>query len=217
MRIGQLILEWLFPTKCAFCHRLTKGREQRVCPICKKNIPYTRGAAAEQKLSYIEKCLSPLYYEGNVRESLLRYKFGGACGYCDIYADLIVKTIDERGVSCDIITWVPLSRKRLRRRGYDQARLIAERASELMGIEAVPLLKKTRNIKAQSSTGDAQARRKNVAGVYAPVDAEHIKNKRILIFDDIVTTGATLSECASVLRKYGAKSVTAATVARKRA
>ena len=102
-----------------------------------------RGAAAEQKLPHIVKCVSPFYYEGDVRQSLLRYKFGGVRAYCDIYAEFLVKTIDERAVSCDIITWVPLNAKRLRRRGYDQARLIAEETAKLMGVECVQLLTKT--------------------------------------------------------------------------
>ena len=72
MSIGGAILELLFPTKCAFCHRLTEGSEQRVCPRCIKLLPYARGAAAEQKLPHIVKCVSPFYYEGDVRQSLLR-------------------------------------------------------------------------------------------------------------------------------------------------
>ena len=179
MSIGGAILELLFPTKCAFCHRLTEGREQR--------------------------------------QSLLRYKFGGVRAYCDIYAEFLVKTIDERAVSCDIITWVPLNAKRLRRRGYDQARLIAEETAKLMGVECVQLLTKTRNIRAQSLTGGAAERKRNVSGVYSPCDAELIKGRHVLIIDDIVTTGATLAECAGVLTKCGAASVTAATLARKRA
>ena len=211
MSIGGAILELLFPTKCAFCHRLTEGREQRVCP------PYARGAAAEQKLPHIVKCVSPFYYEGDVRQSLLRYKFGGVRAYCDIYAEFLVKTIDERAVSCDIITWVPLSAKRLRKRGYDQARLIAEETAKRMGVECAQLLTKTRNIRAQSLTGGAAERKRNVSGVYSPCDAELIKGRHVLIIDDIVTTGATLAECAGVLTKCGAASVTAATLARKRA
>ena len=163
MSIGGAILELLFPTKCAFCHRLTEGREQRVCPRCIKSLPYARGAAAEQKLPHIVKCVSPFYYEGDVRQSLLRYKFGGVRAYCDIYAEFLVKTIDERAVSCDIITWVPLSAKRLRKRGYDQARLIAEETAKLMGVECAQLLTKTRNIRAQSLTGGAAERKRNVS------------------------------------------------------
>lgn len=215
-RLGESIIEWIFPTKCAFCHRLMDSREQLVCPRCRKSLPYARGAAAEQKLPYIDKCVSPFYYDGSVRDSLLRYKFGGLSFYCEVYADFLLNTIDERAVSCDIITWVPLSRKRLRKRGYDQARLLAESTAKKMGVRCVRLLEKTRNVKAQSLTGSAEARRKNIAGAYAAASAELIRGKRILIFDDIVTTGSTLAECAKVLKSCGAASVTAAAVARKR-
>lgn len=168
MSIGGAILELLFPTKCAFCHRLTEGREQRVCPRCMRSLPHARGAAAEQKLPHIVKCVSPFYYEGDVRQSLLRYKFGGVRAYCNIYAEFLVKTIDERAVSCDIITWVPLNAKRLRRRGYDQARLIAEETAKLMGVECVQLLTKTRNIRAQSLTGGAaRAEKKRLRRLFA--------------------------------------------------
>ena len=141
----------------------------------------------------------------------------GAAAYAEVYGELMAKCVDENSVFCDIITWVPLNAKRLRRRGYDQARLIAEETAKLMGVECVQLLTKTRNIRAQSLTGGAAERKRNVSGVYSPCDTELIKGRHVLIIDDIVTTGATLAECAGVLTKCGAASVTAATLARKRA
>lgn len=136
MSVGGAILELLFPTKCAFCHRLTEGREQRVCPRCIKSLPYARGAAAEQKLPHIVKCVSPFYYEGDIRQSLLRYKFGGVRAYCDIYAEFLVKTIDERAVSCDIITWVPLNAKRLRSAGTIRLGSSPKRRQSLWALSA---------------------------------------------------------------------------------
>ena len=160
--------------------------------------------------------MSPLYYEGDVRESLLRYKFGGISSYADIYAEFIAKCVDENEISCDIITWVPLSAKRFRRRGYDQAKLIADELSKLTGIECLNLLRKNRNNPAQSGTGTAEKRRANVAGVYSSKNSAYISGKKILIVDDIVTTGATLSECARVLKNNSAAEVFAATAARGR-
>jgi predicted amidophosphoribosyltransferase len=78
------------------------------------------------------------------------------------------------------------------------------------------MLRKTRNNRTQSSVGNAEKRRKNVKGVYEALDTAAIRGKRVLLVDDIVTTGATLSECASVLKKAGAKQIAAATVARKK-
>ena len=213
MKILDWLLELLYPTKCAFCHKLTGG--DKICKSCRTALPLTPKGAQVQKFPFISACVSPLYYTGDVRESLLRYKFGSLSAYAEVYAPFMAKCIDENQISCDIITWVPLSRKRLRKRGYDQARLLAEELSRISGIGCCRLLKKTRNNPAQSGTGSAEKRRANVSGVYRAADGEKIKGKSILLVDDIVTTGATLSECGRVLMSAGAGEVKAATVARK--
>lgn len=214
MKLIERVLELFYPTKCAFCHRLTGG--DKVCKSCAEKLPLTPAGGQAQKFPFISQCVSPLYYEGDVRESLHRYKFGGLSHYCTAYAPFMAKCIDENQISCDIITWVPLSRKRLRQRGYDQARLLAAELSKKAGIECCRLLKKTRNNPAQSGTGGAEKRRANVSGVYTALSPEKITGKSILIVDDIVTTGATLSECGRMLLSAGAKEVKAVTVARKR-
>ena len=214
MKILDRLLELLYPTKCAFCHKLTGG--DKICKSCRTALPLTPKGAQVQKFPFISACVSPLYYTGDVRESLLRYKFGSLSAYAEVYAPFMAKCIDENQISCDIITWVPLSRKRLRERGYDQAKLMADELSRLCGISCCRLLKKTRNNPAQSGTGSAEKRRANVSGVYTAVDTEKIRGKSILIVDDIVTTGATLSECGRMLMSAGAGEVKAVTVARKK-
>ena len=213
MKILDGLLELFYPTKCVFCHKLTGG--DKICKSCRDALPLTPKGAQVQKFPFISACLSPLYYTGNVRESLLRYKFGSLSAYAEVYAPIMAKCIDENEISCDIITWVPLSRKRLRKRGYDQARLLAEELSRISGVGCCRLLQKTRNNPAQSGTGSAEKRRANVSGVYRAADEDKVKGKSILLVDDIVTTGATLSECARVLISAGAREVKAVTVARK--
>ena len=214
MKFCDRVLELLYPTKCTFCHKLTGG--DMVCKSCAEELPLTAGGGQTQKFPFISQCVSSLYYEGDVRESLLRYKFGGLSHYSAVYAGFMAKCIDENQISCDIITWVPLSRKRLRKRGYDQAKLLAGELSERTGIPCCRLLKKTRNNPAQSGTGGAEKRRANVSGVYTALKPEKIKGKSIMLVDDIVTTGATLSECGRILLSAGAGEVKAVTVARKR-
>lgn len=216
MKLLDHILELLYPSRCAFCRCLTHGGDEKVCRSCLDKLPYTEGEGQHQKLPFISCCVSPFYYEGEVRQSLLRFKFHGAAAYAKVYGEFLSKCIDQNGIFCDIITWVPLSRRRLRRRGYDQARLLAEDISRRTGIPCVRLLKKQRHNPAQSGTGSAKKRRANVSGVYRAFDAEQIKDKNILIVDDIVTTGATLSECARILSAAGAKGLCAAAVARRR-
>ena len=215
MKIVDAVLELLYPTRCAFCHKLSRSGEP-VCPQCRKSIPRAEGDGQRQRFPFAALCVSPLYYEGDVRASLLRYKFHGMRAYAKIYGEFLAKCVDGNGISCDIITWVPLSRRRLRGRGYDQARLLAEELAARTGLACAPLLQKTRHNKAQSGIGKAEKRRANVAGVYAVLDRSDIRGKRVLLVDDIVTTGATLSACAGVLKAAGAASVSAATVARRK-
>ena len=113
----------------------------------------------------------------------------------------------------DTVTWVPVSPRRLRQRGYDQARLLAEEAARVLEVPALPLLSKGRNTEAQSGLDGDAARRANVLGVYEAVDPERISGHRILLVDDICTTGATLAECARVLREAGAADVVCAAAA----
>lgn len=214
MKIVDAILELLYPTRCAFCHKLIRKAGEKVCSSCLRSLPYSPEAAQTQHFSHVSVCVSPLYYEGNVRASLLRYKFGGLTGYAEIYADFLAKCIDENEITCDSITWVPISRRRLRRRGYDQAELLAKALSSKIGCPCMKTLIKRKDNPPQSRTGNASARRANVAGVYEADPRADIKGKRILLVDDIVTTGSTLSEAAGVLLRSGSATVCAATVAR---
>ena len=117
------LLDLLYPPRCAFCRRLLNDAERGICRFCRRRNADT-GTRRELKNGLL--CVAPLRYEDQVRESLLRYKFRGVTAYGAAYAEFLAKCIDESDISCDIITWVPLSRRRLRKRGYDQARILAE-------------------------------------------------------------------------------------------
>ncbi len=214
MKVLDWLLDLLYPPRCAFCRRLLTGQERGVCRFCRPKLPYVPADGQVQHFRNVDQCLSPLYYHGSVKDSLHRYKFDGLSAYADIYSEFIVKCIDENQISCDSITWVPLSRRRLRKRGYDQAELLAKGIGKRLGLPPVRLLKKRRDTPPQSKTGSAEKRRANIAGAYTCLRPEQVAGKRVLLVDDIVTTGATLSEAAGVLKKAGAVEVLAATVAR---
>lgn len=214
MKILDLIAHLLYPWKCVFCESVLKDTD--ICRECEEKLPYTVGDSAMQKFPFIDKCVSPLYYKDKVRASVHRYKFGGCSAYSRRYAalmsDCVENNLDCRGI--DVISWIPLSKKRLRQRGYDQARLLAEEIAAKTGLPCRQLLQKVKNNSAQSLTRDAKQRRENVAGVYALDDGADVSGLRILLVDDVVTTGATMSEAARILRKAGAKSVFGVTLAR---
>lgn len=207
------LLNLLYPPKCMLCRKMLKENEIGICRECRKKLYIIPISEQRRDIERIELCVSPFRYEAEVRDSLLRYKFRGLTSYGKIYADFIAKAIDETRISCDIITWVPLSKKRLRKRGYDQAEIIAECLSEIIDVPCEKLLEKRVDNKPQSSTGSAEKRKANAAGVYSCPAPEKLTGKTVLLVDDIVTTGSTMSECAKVLIASGCVSVFGAAAA----
>lgn len=217
IRLFTALLDLLYPPKCPFCQTLLQKGEAHLCARCQRDLPWLSGPEAEQGGEYFALCVSPLRYQGAVRDSFHRYKFGGVLCYAPFYGTLMAQCaqnhLDGRW---DLITWAPLSPKRRRKRGYDQAELLAQAMAKTLGTKALPLLRKTRHTDAQSGkTGDS-ARRANVLGVYQVTDPTRIAGKRVLLVDDIVTTGSTLAECARALCTAGAAEVVCATLARAR-
>lgn len=154
------------------------------------------------------------YYKDNVRYSMLRYKFYRMSAYGQIYGRLLAMHYSTKHFcDYDILTWVPISNKRKNRRGFDQVELIAVSMGQELGTPAVPTLKKIRHTKKQSSMQSSAHRKANVLGAYTVLNPKAIAGKRILLIDDIITTGSTVSECARVLLTAGAKEVSALCVA----
>lgn len=120
MKVVTFLLDLLYPPRCAFCHDFLETSGDGLCAHCRTSLPFAQNGG-RQRFSFVRACVSPLTYEGAVRASLLRYKFGGATGYAKVYGRLVVGTVRaELAGEYDLVTWVPLSRRRLRERGYDR-------------------------------------------------------------------------------------------------
>ena len=208
------LLDLLFPPKCVFCGRVLYKRDDGWCDKCTEALPFADNSGIQDG-EIFDFCVSPLYYRGVVRKSVLRYKFRGASNYAEVYGRLLADCIRENPeVKYDIISWVPLSSKRKRSRGYDQAMLLASATALALDDVAVETLQKPLDVQAQSELGDRAERSANISGAYIAPDPELIKSKTILLIDDIVTTCSTLDECARVLLSAGAARVICATLAR---
>lgn len=211
------LLDLLFPPRCVFCHKLLRTGERELCAACVRDLPWTEGTHTEQKGEFYSLCVSPLWYHDAVRGSFHRYKFKERTGYAKTYGRLMAQCIGSRLAGrYDLITWVPLSAASLKRRGYDQAMLLAMATALELGEVAVETITKVRVTDTQSGLSDDGERRANVLGAYCVTDPELVSGQRILLIDDIITTGATISECARVLRTAGAADVVCATLARAR-
>ena len=205
----------LFPPKCILCGNLLERQEQDLCRNCRVDGP--EYPIRKERLQFLDSFTAVWYYEGSVRRSLLRYKFYGARSYAHGYGRLLaMKLLQAHPEGFDCLTWVPVSPLRKLRRGYDQVELLAKAVGRELGMQPVPLLKKVRHNRPQSGISDGAKRRANVLGVYREMDRTAISGKRILLLDDILTTGATAGECARVLLTAGAKEIHCAVIAAAR-
>lgn len=214
MKLFYRIAQWLFPPKCVLCRSLLQKDETDLCHHCRAHAP--AAPAPHKKIPHLDRWTAVWYYEDTVRASILRFKFGNARSYARSYGRfLAMQLLKEDMTDFDLLTWVPVSPLRRLRRGYDQVELLAKSVGRELDIEPVRLLKKTRHNKAQSGISDDAARRANVLGAYRVTNPKILQDKRILLLDDVVTTGATASECARTLLTAGAKQVNCAAVARR--
>ncbi len=215
MKLYHWIGDLLFPPKCVLCGNVLEKEELDLCKDCRMDAPEYPNR--KSKRQFLDSFAAVWYYEGNVRKSLLRYKFHNARSFAAPYGRLLaMKLLELYPEGFDVLTWVPVSRLRKLRRGYDQVELLAKAVGKELGMDPVPLLKKVRHNRPQSGITGAEKRRANVLGAYRETDREAIAGRRILLLDDILTTGATAGECARVLKTAGAKEVHCAAVAAAR-
>ncbi len=212
MRILHWLGNLLFPPKCVLCGKLLPRDALDLCRGCRIDSPEC--ASFRKKFTFLDGWAAVWYYEGQVRKSILRYKFRGSRSYAACYGRMLAMKLQENfPQGFDLLTWVPTSPKRMRQRGFDQVQLLAEAVGQELDMQPQRLLQKIRENPPQSGiTGDAQ-RRANVLGAYKVTDAPAVKGKRILLLDDVITTGATASEAAKMLLTAGAEQVYCGAVA----
>lgn len=202
-KIKEAILDFFFPPRCAWCARVgVKG----ACPECEKALPRHKHPMHYGAL--YGRCVTPFVYRDIVRDGILRYKFRGAQLSAKVFGREMARCAERwYGGEFDLITWVPTSPRRKEERGFDQSELLAREMANQWQREAIQLLRKIRDNAVQSRLSSADERRANVLGVYEPTDAAAIRGKRILLVDDILTTGSTMGECARTLYEVGAAEV----------
>ncbi|MGQ9475196.1 MAG: double zinc ribbon domain-containing protein [Actinomycetota bacterium] len=226
MNYGTLA-ELLFPTRCAACGAYA-GR--LLCPTCTANFPYIRGPSCTRcgkptlyevegcdqcrgRLRRVDFCRALALYEEPLRSVILRLKYGGSWRLARPLGFLAATSLAPhlgRLVPC--VAHIPMHPRRRRSRGYDHAELLARAVAEALGLPHRPLLVRTRYSPTQAGS-DLSRRRENVRGAFRIREGEPLPREVILV-DDVMTTGYTLSECAAELKKAGVKAVFVSVLAR---
>lgn len=211
MKWKKTIIRLLFPDKCLLCGKLLPSPDIYLCDHCVAHTP--EALKQKQKIPFLSGAFALWYYEDDVRKSILRFKFRRRPGYARGYGAILASKLPGITEKYDLIAWVPVSKLRKLKRGYDQVELIAHTFCKELQVTPASCLKKIRHNPPQSSIASAAQRRANVLGAYKVPNPDFVKGKRILLLDDIITTGATISECAKTLMAAGAKEVYGAAIA----
>ncbi len=200
------ILAWFFPNKCLLCGEYVKPNEF-ICIDCMPNKLLERGYNIKIKdTTKFVKIYSLHYYNGHFEEVLQRYKFKNKTSYSRKFIGALLRL-----TSCidfakyDRICYVPMTEGAVKKRGYNQAELLAKNLSKCTGLKVINAIKKTKDNKIQHKL-KIEERAENVKGVYE-IQSD-IKGQNIILIDDIITTGATVCQCARMLFLAGAKNVT---------
>lgn len=205
-RLKFRALSGMFPEVCPYCRRVISP-DDYACERCRKKLPsfsYKRSAVGGAL------CAASLPYQKSFSSALKAFKFKGMASFARPFSVLVSGSVLEiHGSGFDVITAVPMFEKKQKKRGYNQSELLGRECSKLLNVPYEPLLEKFRDNKPQHSL-PRREREKNVHGVFRVFDKEAVKGKRILLIDDVITTGNTLGECVRILKKSGAKTVACA-------
>jgi ComF family protein len=236
--LKKIALDSLFPIFCLSCQKegawlcesclaRTELLDFQVCPACEK-IVTDKGLLCpeckEKRSLHLDGLIAAVSYEEPaVRKLVHNFKYRFISDISQPLAKLIARALTRNDLPLpDLFVPVPLHPRRLRWRGFNQSLLLASHVSEqlapLMKIEILDILQRKRYNRPQMQIKNYQERLKNMQDIFAllpGVSPDSIKNKNILLIDDIATTGATLEQCAKVLRSAGAKKIFAAVVARQ--
>ena len=202
------------------------------CPQCAKNVVYNNGKTCKRcgvgidgeedycgncayDKIYFDGAYSVFSYEGAVQQAILSMKFNNLASYAKTLAVYLVFMAKKVNLEYDIVTFAPMSRKSLRKRRYNQAKLLAKHFCDMQNKDnlLVEAIVKHRETEAQEQLNKTE-RKSNLVGAYK-INAD-VKGKRVLVIDDVKTTGATLNECAKVLKHAGATAVYGLTVASRK-
>jgi competence protein ComFC len=231
----RAIASLVYPATCTICSASVGLREylcvdcdaklsRIVPPLCAKCSEPFDGAITNtfscancsHRVLYFDAAVSAYRSRGIARHVILNFKYGRQVHLCHLVAGWLMAALDDsrlRERTFDAIIPVPLDPARQRERGFNQAALLAERLAPRLGLPVIPMLQRVRFTTTQTAFDRAE-RIQNLRHAFRLRGNGDVRKLRVLLIDDVLTTGSTLSECARVLKENGAQSVYAATAAR---
>jgi ComF family protein len=225
-RLAGVALDQLYPPQCALCEK----HGPFLCDACRAALPRAEGPRCD--VCWLPSGVSPcatcaafppaltslrsvFRYEGKVRELVHAFKFGRMSVLGRPLAAQLAGCYRLHSPDADVIVPVPLSTSRKRDRGFNQAELMAREVARDAGVPWMAALERRGHSRSQASSSSAEQRRLNVEGVFRTATGVDVSGLRVLLIDDVATTGSTLNACAALLLAAGAGEVSGLTLARE--
>lgn len=231
MKLGKIILDCIYPDRCPVCHDIIMPKGRKLCPECEQKLRFLTQPRCkrcskvllDEQAEYCFDCqrgrhlfdegFSIFPYDTLMQRSMIYFKFHGRREYGEFYGEMILRCarpIIERW-NPEVLLPVPIHSSKRRKRGYNQSEIIGRVLSKGFSIPVRSnLLKRVKCTKAQKELNN-QERRRNLKGAFA-AEKEVSGYRRVLLVDDIYTTGSTVDELAGVLKKQGVEKVFFVTV-----
>lgn len=211
-----MLLDLIYPPVCGICDKINKKNLCKKCELKIKKYEINKiEDCRKDKLKYFDYHIKIFRYENIIRDKIIDYKFNEKAYLYKTFEKMILKTKKTYSFlkKYDIILYVPMFKKHKLIRGYNQSELIARKISDTLGITLEKNnLAKVINTKKQSTLTKSE-RERNVKNAFKLKNPEKIKDKKIILFDDIYTTGSTVNECSKILKKAGAAEIVILTIA----
>lgn len=221
----NLLVKLIYPQRCRYCKRVIDIRcelcrncentlqriEGEICKLCGKRIS---DCDCGKKKHFYKYICAPFYYEGAASRAIWNLKFNGKTELSKTLAEDMAEAFDRyyAGYDFDVCTFVPTAKAEFKKRGYNQAELLSREFCRIKGLECEELLVKNFSTKSQHKLSGVE-RSGNLLGAIDLNENVDLENKRVLLIDDVKTTGSTLNECAKILLIGGAAEVFCLTVA----
>ncbi|CAB1253930.1 ComF family protein [Clostridium sp. MT-14] len=200
--------------KCVLCKKDIYDGEN-ICRTCKDNIKICRDRFQIESNNCQFNCYSSSYYSGAMMELIIKLKYKNSFKSGDIIASYMKDTICNNNIHFDVLTYVPMTRKSFKKRGYNQGEYLARTLGKHFRKPVVHCLTKTKDTMDQIGLS-REERWNNIYGSFKVYNSCCIKGKSVLLVDDVLTTGATAFCCGSELLKNGAKKINILTGAKSR-
>ncbi|MFA5098782.1 MAG: ComF family protein [Candidatus Paceibacterota bacterium] len=232
IKAKEIALDIIFPRICIGCEKRLNDKTDPVCNACLESIKINSAffcPICKGRLPDVEKTCHPgsrfiLASAGNYDDPVLQkiiksFKYQGIENLAPVLGKLIIKYVKNceskiPQLSNYQITFIPLHKSRERQRGFNQAELIAKSIAEYFNLPLIKTIKRSKKTEPQAKMKNKEKRLKNISGCFSIPNPDSVKNKNVILIDDVFTTGDTINEAVKILKENGVKKIIALVAAK---